>query len=146
MSHPILNGVEAACLRRLAGMYEAGQPVWDIAFGPHAETGYRSLGLEPHQVRPVLGMLEQLGYIEKPTHTANGWFIMFTIKGQAIQGVRMLEEQDKKKQDRDIVDHVKTTMRKHPVWGRVIVYGGAVAVIATAVNQIVSLLKNVGAF
>jgi hypothetical protein len=26
------------------------------------------------------------------------------------------------------------------------VYGGAVAVIATAVNQIVSLLKNVGAF
>ena len=135
-----LNEAETACLRKLAELHESGEIYWDI------NRGYESIALTAKSSVPVLRMLEQYGYIEKPVHTTAGWYTLFTINPSSVQAVRELELEKKKLDNKDIVESAKSWATKHYVVGWVLVAGSVLTIVITAVNQFVSLLKNLGAF
>ena len=90
-------------------------------------------------------MLEQHGYIGEPMHSPDEPYHYFKINASAVQAVRMMESNEKKKlEERDFVENVKVTIRRHPMLGRLCVVGIVLGTIVTVLNQFVSLIKSLG--
>ena len=135
-----LNESEVGCLKKLAALYEQGVITWHA----HLGGGWESIGVTAENHRPVLGMMQQYGFLERPVHTSEGYYTLFTISPSAVQAVRELELEKKKLDSRDIVEHIQASVRRHPFWGYAVLAGLAVTFAVTAANQLVSLLKNLG--
>ena len=69
---------------------------------------------------------------------------LYIIRKRAVTAIRTLDEAEKKKQEKDIVEYVQTSLRKHPVWGWVVLGGLVFTVVATAVASVTTILKNFG--
>jgi hypothetical protein len=138
-----LKGVEIVCVKALAKCFEENRSVWT------SPDGWEEIGLTAENYGPVLDLMEMCGAIENVTHTMGDRFAYFTITPQAVQIAREIEAQDeqrqaKEKEGKDIVEHVKVTLRKHPVMGWLCVVAIALVAVATALNQFLSLFKNLG--
>jgi hypothetical protein len=140
-----LNDTEAACLKKLAERFESGEATWGV-------TAMEEMGLTVQNYKTVLSVLERYGYIKDPKHNLKtGSYGLFTIDASAVLAVRALaeeeknkltEEEKKKQEGKDIVEHVKVTLRKHPQLGWVVLVLMSATALITVANQLVSLLKN----
>ncbi|MFO0849565.1 MAG: hypothetical protein U0871_13560 [Gemmataceae bacterium] len=134
-----LSDAERACVRILAGRFEAGQMRW------RRSEGWGSIGLAEETYHPVLKMLEQYGFISDVSNTMEQRYVSFRIEPLCVQVVRTLDEDERKRQEgKDIVEHFQATLRRHPVWGRVILAGLMLTVLLSAVSSITTILKNLG--
>ena len=132
-----LNEAETACLSKLAAMYERGKFAW-----ASDEDSWESLGLTGPNFAPVIGMLELYGYIGQPAYTNEEWFCAFTIKPTALQAVRELAAEKKKADNKDIIDHVRDSVRRHKVGGYLLLALIVFGLIVTIASQIISILAN----
>jgi hypothetical protein len=135
----ILSDVEKTCLKKMAELHEKGERLWK------RDLGWESIGLTEESFLPVLSGFQGYGFIENVQHTLRTRFVMFAISATAVQTARDIAEQEKKLQEgKDIMEHVKVTLRKHPVAGWVIVVFTTVLIVATAITQIAGALKVLG--
>ena len=134
-----LKGVEIDCVKMLAKCFEEGKPRWS------GTDGWEAIGLTEANYYQVLSLMESIGAIGNVQATSGSLFHYFTITPQAVQIARQIEDQEKKRlEGKDIVEHVKVTLRKHPITGWAAVVLIALVALVTALNQLVSLFKNLG--
>jgi hypothetical protein len=139
---------EQALIKLLAEWYESGKikiraPVGDQKgqMAPLDEIAER-LGVEGPRLNALMHTMEDNGLIAEVKHTQSHRFFQFTIDGRAVQVARSLARKESERPD--IVEQIRLSLRRHPwtAWPiRVLL---AVVFVATGVNQIVQLLKNLG--
>ena len=133
---PTLNAVEMACLKKLAELFEKGELRWN------SESGWESIGLTGTNFMPVISTFKKYGYIDGEINVNLLRHIDFSITPSAAQAVRVIAKEEEK--GKDIVEHVKVTLRNHPIIGWFTVIFIAITVFATAISQIGAALKVLG--
>src|SRR5262245_18582855 len=102
------------------------------------------VGIGPENREQLRVSFTRLGFIEM-TKIGHLHLRIYAISPMVVQYARQIELAERQKSEgKDIVESVKTTLRKHPVAGVVVVIFAAVVTLATAITQIAGALKVLG--
>jgi hypothetical protein len=135
-----LRGDEITCVQKLAELFAKNVTCLNAG-----DEEANSLGLSPEKWEPVLGTMEHIGVITGVVHTSEGGFAFFHIDASVLQVARAIEEEETKKEEpRDIVAEIKQTAKSNRVIAYVIIAFGVLTILITFVNQLLSLLKELG--
>jgi hypothetical protein len=133
-----LDETERECVKRLAQLYAKGQTMCTV-------NDLAALGLTPENYVPVLGTMEHIGAIARPTHTAGGTYRAFNITAVAVQIDREIERQESRTPEApNIVEQTKSAISRHPLLGYVVVALIALSFLLILINNLMTLLERFG--
>ncbi len=134
-----LNETEIECVRRLAKLFESGEPHWQD------ENDCEQLGLTSSTYPQTIATMEHIGVIDSVSNLGGKPYTRFRVTPLAVQMVReWAAEEERKKEVKDIVEMVKLTFRRHPFTAWAFIVFVVLGALITAANQLLSLLKSIG--
>jgi hypothetical protein len=131
---------EAACIKRLAELYEMAQIENGAAY--QDDPKYK-LRIPDGKWEPVLGAMENYHAIDDVEHADLQRFFSFRITQTAVLYARQIVAKEAEKpKPRNIVDEVKEKAFGHPVIAWIIVVGLVAGAILVPLAAIISILIN----
>lgn len=134
------NEVEKACIRKLAELFRKGELVWD------GYSNVESEGVTDENRIAIINMLRRYEFI-KDSGTSGGFggARLYLITADAEQAAREFDEWDKKEKERkDVLENLKYTMKRHPVYGWLFVIIAVIGGTSFIIHNVVSALKDLG--